>query len=216
MELKNKTILFLGDSITEGYGASDISNRFTNLIAEQTGANCVNYGVSGTRIAYQHAFNPEKSEDYDFYMRAQKMQADADCIVVFGGTNDYDHGDAPFGSFTDRTPMTFYGGLHTLYTYLTEKYLGVPVVILTPLHRENEDNGNVTRTYAYKPLKEYVNAIREVAKYYSFPVLDLFATSNLQPNIPPVKEAFIPDGLHPNDAGHKILANKIIKFLETL
>jgi lysophospholipase L1-like esterase len=216
MELNNKTILFLGDSITEGHGVSDVTKRFTNLIAAKAGANCVNYGISGTRIARQHAFDPNERRDRDFCMRAEEMQDDADCIVVFGGTNDYAHGDAPFGSFSDRTPMTFYGALHTLYAYLAERYLGVPVVILTPLHRCSEDDGRVTRPYAYKPLKEYVAAIREVAEYYSFPVLDFFATSGLQPNVEAIKQAYVPDGLHPNDAGHEIMANKIIKFLETL
>ncbi len=216
MELKNSTILFLGDSITEGAGVSEVSKRFTNLIAERTGADCINYGVSGSRYARQHNFNPDNRADRDFCMRAEEMQREADCIVVFGGTNDYDHGDAPIGSFSDRTPMTFYGALHTLYTYLTENYLGVPVVVITPLHRSNEDNGCVTRPYDYKPLKDYVNAIREVAEYYSFPVLDFYATSGMQPQIAASKEAFMPDGLHPNDAGHEILANKIIQFIKTL
>ena len=133
MKLKNSTILFLGDSITEGVGVSDVSKRFTDLIAERTGAICINYGVSGSRIAHQHAFDPTQRHDRDFCMRAEEMQREADCIVIFGGTNDYDHGDAPFGSFSDRTPMTFRGALHTLYTYLTENYVGIPVVVITPL-----------------------------------------------------------------------------------
>ena len=29
-------------------------------------------------------------------------------------------------------------------------------------------------------------------------------------------ERYMPDGLHPNDEGHKIMANKIGKFLENL
>ncbi len=216
MQLKDKTILFLGDSITEGFGVSDVSKRFTNLIAEKTGAVCVNYGICGSRIAHQHAFDPTQRRDRDFCMRAEEMQSKADCIVIFGGTNDYDHGDAPFGSFSDRTPMTFYGALHTLYTYLTENYLGVPVVVITPLHRTNEDDGCVIRPYGYKPLKEYVDAIREVAEYYAFPVLDFYATSGMQPRIEASKKAFMPDGLHPNDVGHEMMANKIIRFLETL
>lgn len=38
MELKNKKINFLGDSITQGAVASDISKCFVNLVAEKTGA----------------------------------------------------------------------------------------------------------------------------------------------------------------------------------
>ena len=145
------------------------------------------------------------------------MDNDADIVVVFGGTNDFGHGDAPIGTMSDRTPYTFYGALHCLYTALTEKYPGVPIVVLTPLHRITED----IPTGDNKPapvgtLKEYVNIIREVAEYYSLPVLDLFKESGLQPKIPVIQQKYIPDGLHPNDDGNAILAHKIARFLETL
>ena len=216
MDLKNKTILFLGDSITEGHGTTDTSKRFTDLVSARLGAKFVNYGIGGTRYARQHNYNPDVQADKDFCMRAPEMQQEADCIVVFGGTNDYDHGDAPFGCFTDRTPMTFYGALHTVYTTLIEKYAGVPIIVITPLHRTNEDNGIVSRAYGYKPLKDYVNAIREVAEYYSLPVLDFYANSGMQPNVEIIKQKYVPDGLHPNDAGHEIMANMIVNFLKAL
>jgi len=47
-------------------------------------------------------------------------------------------------------------------------------------------------------------------------VLDLFAVSGIQPAVPVMMEKFMPDGLHPNDAGHVILTNKIAKFIESL
>ena len=216
MDLQNKIVLFLGDSITEGYGVSEPTKRYADIAAKELGATAVNYGVSGTRIARQHAFNPDERHDRDFIMRAEQMQRKADLIVVFGGTNDYAHGDAPFGCFADRTPMTFYGALHTLYTYLSEAFVGVPVVVITPLHRTNEDNGQVTRSNDYRPLKDYVDAIREVAEYYSFPVLDFFAASGIQPNVEIIKQTYVPDGLHPNDAGHAIMAKKLVSFLKAL
>ena len=145
------------------------------------------------------------------------MDNDADIVVVFGGTNDFGHGDAPLGTMNDRTPYTFYGALHCLYTALTEKYPDVPVVILTPLHRWNEDcpKGD-NKPEPVGTLKEYVNIIREVAEYYSLPVLDLFKESGLQPKIPVIQQKYVPDGLHPNDDGNAILAHKIARFLETL
>ena len=38
------------------------------------------------------------------------------------GTNDFGHGDAPLGSFSDRTPYTFYGACHLLMESLINKY----------------------------------------------------------------------------------------------
>lgn len=216
MELKGTKINFLGDSITEGAGTSSHDKMFTMLIEREYGAICQNYGIGGTRIARQKTPTEEKW-DRDFISRVPEMDNDADIVVVFGGTNDFGHGDAPLGTMSDRTPYTFYGALHCLYTALTEKYPGVPVVILTPLHRWNEDSPKGDNKPApVGTLKEYVNIIREVAEYYSLPVLDLFKESGLQPKIPIIQQKYIPDGLHPNDDGNAILAHKIARFLETL
>lgn len=216
MELKGTKINFLGDSITEGAGTSSHDKMFTMLIEREYGAICQNYGIGGTRIARQKTPTEEKW-DRDFISRVPEMDNDADIVVVFGGTNDFGHGDAPLGTMSDRTPYTFYGALHCLYTALTEKYPGVPVVILTPLHRWNEDSPKGDNKPApVGTLKEYVNIIREVAEYYSLPVLDLFKESGLQPKIPVIQQKYIPDGLHPNDDGNAILAHKIARFLETL
>ena len=216
MELKGTKINFLGDSITEGAGTSSPDRMFTMLIEREYGAICQNYGIGGTRIARQKTPTEEKW-DRDFISRVPEMDNDADIVVVFGGTNDFGHGDAPLGTMSDRTPYTFYGALHCLYTALVEKYPDVPVVILTPLHRWNEDcpKGD-NKPEPVGTLKEYVNIIREVAEYYSFPVLDLYKESGLQPKVPVIQEKYLPDGLHPNDEGHKILARKISNFLESL
>lgn len=216
MELKGTKINFLGDSITEGAGTSSHDKMFTMLIEREYGAICQNYGIGGTRIARQKTPTEEKW-DRDFISRVPEMDNDADIVVVFGGTNDFGHGDAPLGTMSDRTPYTFYGALHCLYTALTEKYPDVPVVILTPLHRWNEDSPKGDNKPApVGTLKEYVNIIREVAEYYSLPVLDLFKESGLQPKIPVIQQKYVPDGLHPNDAGNEILAHKIARFLEML
>lgn len=216
MELKGTKINFLGDSITEGAGTSSHDKMFTMLIEREYGAICQNYGIGGTRIARQKTPTEEKW-DRDFISRVPEMDNDADIVVVFGGTNDFGHGDAPLGTMDDRTPYTFYGALHCLYTALTEKYPDVPVVILTPLHRLNEDSPKGdNKPEPVGTLKEYVNIIREVAEYYSFPVLDLYKESGLQPKIPVIQQKYVPDGLHPNDDGNAILAHKIARFLETL
>ena len=98
------------------------------------------------------------------------------------------------------------------------RYPKSAIVILTPLHRTNEDNprGDGFKAKDVGTLKTYVDIIREVAEYYSLPVLDLFSCSGLQPKVPIIQQEYIPDGLHPNDAGHRILAEKIGRFLESL
>ena len=65
-------------------------------------------------------------------------------------------------------------------------------------------------------LKEYVRIIKEVAEYYSLPVIDLWAMSGIQPKVDAIKQKYCPDGLHPNDAGHVLMAERIGNFLEAL
>ena len=210
MELKNKTVNFIGDSITAGVGASCTENRYTDVFARLFGAKVNNYGISATRIARQSVVT-EGLRDRDFCMRFTEMDETADAVVVFGGTNDFGHGDAPLGTMQDRTPATFYGACHHIMTRLHERFPGKPILILTPLHRCNEDNvrGDGWKAEEAADLKTYVNIIREVAEYYSLPVLDLFAESGIQPKVDIIREKFCPDGLHPNDAGHVLLAKKI-------
>ena len=212
MNLSGKKLVFLGDSITEGAGVADIANRFTERIAAVTGAVCVNYGISGTRIAKQTAPSENPRFDLDFLSRIPDLDADADAVIIFGGTNDWGHGDAAFGSFRSRHPYTFCGAMHTMCTMLCEKFPTAQLVILTPLHRAGEENDSI----AGFPLKQYVDAIRDIAEYYAIPVLDLYKNSGLQPAVPVIRDMYMPDALHPNDAGHALLANKIVKFLETL
>ena len=212
MNLKGLKINFLGDSITEGHGCSAVETRFTSKIAAEYGAITRNYGIGGTRLARQTNPSGNPRHDLDFPSRVAEMDPDADLIVVFGGTNDFGHGDAPFGEFADRTAETFCGALHELYTALLVKYPHAPVVILTPLHRSSEAEPNMHG----KMLKDYVDMIRKTAEYYSLPVLDLYASYGVQPAVPAMLETYMPDGLHPNDAGHVILTNKIAKFIESL
>lgn len=65
-------------------------------------------------------------------------------------------------------------------------------------------------------LKVYVDIIRDVAEYYSLPVLDLYKNSGMQPKVSVIRETYIPDGLHPNDKGHMLIAEKISEFLKTI
>lgn len=218
MNLIDKKIAFLGDSITEGVGVSKIENVFWKRVAERTGAKAYGYGVGGTRIAPQH--NPDSNAIMGqfFGSRVTGMIPDAEVVVVFGGTNDFGHGDAPFGDVSSRDETTFCGALHKLIRDLIERYPQAQLVLMTPLHRsgENELGYNEFGVRRDHRLEDYVNAIQTIAGYYGIPVLDLFRTSGLQPAVSILKERYMSDGLHPNDAGHERIADKLIGFLTML
>lgn len=219
MELKGKKINFLGDSITEGACLDDWNNVYWMRLGRETGATVRGYGIGGTRIAPR--LNPERpgEEGFGQYFgsRVEAMDPDADIVVVWGGTNDFGHGDVPLGTIDDRDNTTFYGALHCLYRALWEKYPTAQIVVMTPLHRVGEhDTLNEHGNPAIAPFKVIRDTIIEVAAYYSFPVVDLYAISNLNPELPVIRETFMPDGLHPNDAGHERIASRLLGVLKSL
>lgn len=215
MKLEGMVFAFLGDSITQGVGTTSDAQRYFEVLARERGLKEVKgFGISGTRLARQQGKSLTPSFDRDFPSRMDEL-GEADGVVVFGGTNDYGHGDAPIGEFTDRTPDTFYGACHYLFSGLVSRYPGKPVVIMTPLHRVGEREVKL-RHGRPVTLKTFVDIIREVAEYYALPVCDLYRMSGLQPEVPAIQEAYIPDGLHPNDAGHRKIAAYLGNFLESL
>ena len=137
--------------------------------------------------------------------------SNADLIVVFGGTNDFGHGDAPMGSKGDGSVYTFYGAVQSLYTSIRTRYDSSQVIILTPLHRFRPEEESME-----PKLEEYVNVIRELAIENQFHVLDLYHNSQIHPRLENARELLVPDGLHPNDEGHEILTEEIIEFIRQL
>lgn len=216
MELKGITVDFLGDSITEGSGTSGDGYRFVDVFARKTGAAVRNHGIGGTRIARQ--INPSQYPHWDlnYIDRADDLDPNADVIVVFGGTNDFGHGDAPFGRFDSTDEYTFCGALRALIVKLMTKYPYATIVLMTPLHRLSENVTTNEIGLPCRPLRDYVEMEKRMAEAYSVPVLDLWSVSGIQPSVPANFIAYTADGLHPNDRGAERVADRLIAFLGAL
>ncbi len=158
--------------------------------------------------------------DKRFTKRYLSLPADLDLVLVFGGVNDFAQ-NATYGAITDAPSdvdgATFYASLHFLCQGLVTRYPDATVVFMTSLPRKygGETYYDATNSVG-KKLIDYVNAIKEVCAFYSIPVLDLYSKSELYPWDAAQVTAYIPDGLHPNAAGHERIANKLTGFLATL
>ena len=216
MELKGLKINFLGDSITEGAGVSTPENIYWNLIKSTYGAEVVRgYGIGGTRIARQKKPSAEPRWDRDFCSRFGEMDDDANVVVVFGGTNDYGHGDAKLGCFDDRDPYTFYGAFHQLISYLVATFPKNRLCFVLPIPRYGQDNPcgeNGIKETPSAPLSAYIEAEKAVLSSCGVQYLDLSDRFYL-PSSPTCSALFL-DGLHPNEAGHRLIADGLIEYLE--
>lgn len=119
----------------------------------------------------------------------------------------------PWALKPTRTPDTFIGACHFLFSRLPNQFPGAIIVVLTPLHRMGENIPKGERGWL---LRDYVRVIRDTAAFYGLPLLDLFETSVIRANDPEIAAKLTTDGLHPNDLGHEILAGEIGDFLKGL
>lgn len=208
---------FLGDSITDVTHLPSNVKYFTHLQSELKLSTVRAYGKASSTIA-------KGSNTLEFGPMCERyltMDNDADLVTVFAGTNDYGYSNAIISSFyssgeiINKDVTTFFGACHVLFEGLINKYTnrGTSILIMTPLPRQSIMTPNPT-TGLY--LKDYVAIIKEVASYYSLPVLDLFEESGLQSRVPAIKTKYVPDGVHPNTLGHEVIGNRLIGKLKTL
>ena len=206
-----KNYYAMGDSITEGVNASG-QQYFTHL-RKTCAIDTINSdGVGGTCITV--------GEGNDFLSRLSKIPSNIDLMSIFGGTNDWGH-NMELGTIESTENTTFYGALKYLCKYMLENKPEITWFFITPIQRnydkvpaEGETKGKRTNKYG-KTLDEYVQAIKEIAEYYSIPVLDLYHNC-FAGDANKTVELYLTDGLHPNAAGHKIMARKISKFINNV
>lgn len=225
---KNKKIGFLGNSITA-------YQHYINGFVKLTGCKFVNYGVSGTRIAMLNA-----QDTNTFEQRYISMDDDLDAVVVLGGINDFRVGldGRNWGELSDGAApgkYTFYAGLHRLFKGLATKYFGKPVIIMTPMHsyeknldtgifdergeyKINEDGSITFREYGGKRLKDYVDAIKDVAQFYSLPVIDLYSYSGMCPSLDVQRGTWFSrtDGLHHTADGGMKVARAMLPYMNNI
>lgn len=198
----------MGDSITAGVGAS-AGNGFVTLLGDDF-ASVTNYGASATLIAN------EAGRSNSFVSRYPEMSDDLDVIIVYGGTNDWYHGTS-FGDADSTDDTSFYGALNVLMQGLLTKYVGKEVFFVTPMSSQylakNTDNPNA----AGKTMLDYRNAIIERCAHYAIPCIDLYAECGMDvAHNTAHYEYFSADGVHPNDAGHRRVHDRILHAVKAL
>ncbi|MDD7254466.1 SGNH/GDSL hydrolase family protein [Bullifex porci] len=222
MKLTNKIVSFLGDSITEGVGVSNIElYRFDNLIKQRCGCKRVNnYGISGTRIAHKTQPTEKARHDMNFCGRCFDMDKESDVIIVFGGVNDYLHGDAPLGKLGDKGRDTFCGSVDYLTRTIREEYPNATLVFFTPAHCYCDDGYSQIKPEGLireeHLLSKFREAIIKIAPNNGFYVFDMAKELEIDPKLPEDKEKYTVDGLHFNDVGNSVIADVMIKCIETI
>lgn len=215
---KDKAITAIGDSITYGWLRLDESGRDVTapwtLQLKPIGkfSSVTNDGIGSTCITTQAGeYRPSFAE------RVDQIQGQ-DVVFMLGGINDFDQ-NVPLGTFLDSQTTTFYGALDYVAKSMLNNNQFARIVWATPmiemgLHQHTfDEHGELIINGAGVTQLDYVNAIKRVAAYYSFTLLDLFSDCVVNPLSKP--EMFR-DLTHPNEQGYVLLGQQIAKFLNKL
>lgn len=202
--LKDKKWVVLGDSLTESN--SRTTKNYHDYVAEETGCTVVNMGLSGS--GYKKLEDTSKA----FYQRISDVPTDADIITIFGSGNDL---GLSLGTVEDTGTDTICGcmkqTIENLFTIMPGARLGI--VLPTPWIGQQPSNKDCA-------MAKYCEALKEIAGYYSIPVLDLYHGSNLRPWDETFRSLYYKkddgNGVHPDEDGHALIANKFKMFIQSL
>lgn len=210
--LASKRVLVMGDSISND--AYDNYHKWVTDLVEDgtlTSSNVTNNSYSAT--GFVRTYDESGKVVYGNFVDRLKAVTDTsyDIVVTFGGINDY-IGAIAWDAFT--------AAVDSYFSDLTTRFLGARLVVLTPLRTDN-----VYENKAGHYQTEYSDYIKQVARSYCLPVLDLTYESGFYPFVDAFKNRWtlVPsgytsaDGVHPNlEYGKRFLAPMIRGFLEGL
>lgn len=181
------TVAFIGDSYTQGAGASHPDRRFTSVLSRTQGWAESNFGFGGT--GYDTALDGSRAEvacgqsicpPYGAAL-AQVASAAPDLLIVSGGRNDSAaSGDAGY----DDVVAQFYRDAQAAAP-------GARIVALSPLWDDDP---------APASLANIVTAVQAGVEAVGGTYIDIGQPLKGHP------EMVIDDGVHPNDAGHAAIA----------
>ena len=206
VDFSGKKIACLGDSITAAANlegeAGYLSYSYPSVLKELLGAEEVyNLGIGGSSIG--------RYWSDAFVERYKQIPEDTNIIIVMGGTNDgFCLSEKEFGNFTERRPWTFCGDLDELMRGLKENYPDADIFFVTPLPNILQDYLMRERTYLL-PQKNVADVILTLSAAYDFRVIDLYNSNILDSHDADVVADYMPDGVHANKAGYRILAEHI-------
>lgn len=199
-------ITCLGDSITaasnldtiEDYQAMSYPSQLGKILGAEE---VVNLGIGGSSIG--------RYWENAFVDRYQEIPEDTDVILVMGGTNDgFCASEKELGSLDAREKDTFVGDLDELLFGLQKDYPDAQIVLITPLPNVLHDLLRKSRDYLL-PQSAFVKVMKQLGEEHEIPVIDLYNANFLDTHDAAVIHALMPDGVHGNETGYRMLAQHI-------
>lgn len=194
-----------GDSITQ-------RERWQPFVVKEGGFVHTNCGIGGS---------PLGGSRENAYWRPARLDAvkasEPDILTILGGANDLvpnvligtdDEFEKPLA---EKDTNTFKGA----YSYIIEELLAwkpdLRILVLTTTWGHN-DGLAMAHTTGLR-YRDYAQASREAAQFYGLPIVDLYYEAGFNKW---TNDTYIPDNIHPNEAGGKRIAELVIGKMKSL
>ena len=187
MNLKDKTILFLGSSVTHGSAAGGVS--FADIIRDTCGANCFKEAVPGTTLAdINEQSYVSRLKKFD---RSEKL----DLFVCQLSTNDASQG-VDISKIEDA--------IRFILSYVKQTF-DCPMVFYTGTYFESEK------------YEQMIELLYRLKSEYSFEILDMFNDPEMRNISADDYKRYMSDPIHPNLIGYtEWWSPKFIEFLDNV
>lgn len=185
--LKDKTVIFLGSSVTFGYGSFGVS--FSDYLEKSDGIVAIKEAVSGTTLV------DVKSNSYVSRMKTIDKNIQADAFVCQLSTNDATK-KMPLGEISEGFDLedfdtdTVAGAIEYIIAYAKSTW-HCPVVFYTQAKYDSDHYGKM------------VDLLLEIQKKWDITVIDFWNDEEINKLTEEQKEIYLIDHIHPTKAGYK-------------
>ena len=208
-----KTIHIFGDGISYGLGCTDVLTKsYISILNKKYGWIISNHAlVDATAGNYNDEIFEQSSLLTQIDRSTGLATEDEVYIMIFIGAEDYRSGMAPIGNDDYNNDTTFKGALNLAIEKLQTKCPQARLMLVTPIFRSSTEPGDGldcdTNLVNDKYLREFADAIMDIAKLNHIPCIDLFNTCMINKYNSGI---FLnEDGVYPSDKGHAMIAEKI-------
>lgn len=201
---KKPTIVAFGDSITEGtYGGADVSQTWPVLLQHLL-------NDSGFKVRLLNAGIPGETapEGLQRFNR-QVVRLSPEKVLIMYGANDSFIPDACLSPVVSIAQ--FRESMEQMVLLAIQNSIAPVLMTTTPFSRLMDTDGEGLQNSL---LDSYVREVRAIAKQHNLPLVDHFKLWLEMDKEASILNKFLPDGVHPNVEGNRLIAQTSFEILK--
>lgn len=179
--------LCYGDSIAEGWCASEPAGAWPHIVSRQSQLDVVNFGYAGSARG-------------ELQSAREIAQLEAELISVAHGTNCWTR--------TPHSEEAFGQGLHAFLDTVRAGHASTPIVAISPILRMDAEQKSNEFGASLADLRAVFERVVEERVSSGDRQLELVCGRNLVPS------ENLPDGIHPDNEGHQRIAKVLRPILD--